>query len=366
MKLTGILVHIISWLLFLSLPLLFISGQADREDLVSIILHPYFWVFFLFYLLIFYLHTYILLPELYLKKRYILYVLTVIIFLIATIQLRPFDRLLGTVQKRIGIEQQQGPPRPEMRPAFPLQPPNGNKPPMPHTGNRGHIDIISFFLFFMVMSFSVALQYRQRLAVTEKRAMQAEADKANAELSFLKAQINPHFLFNTLNNIYSLAVMKDDKTAESVMKLSNIMRYVTDEVGEDFVPLEEEIECLKDFTDLQRLRLSKKTTVDLSIAGIVEGKRIPPLVLMSFVENAFKYGISNHEEAIITIRVETDAAGISFYCRNNNYDNREPVNRKGVGISNTQKRLSFLYPSKHSLLITSDDQFFTVELRLED
>jgi two-component system, LytTR family, sensor kinase len=366
MKLTGILVHIISWLLFLSLPLLFISGQADRKDLVSIVLHPYFWVFFLFYLLVFYLHTYILLPEFYLKKRYVLYILMVIIFLIATIQLRPFDRLLGAVQKRIGIEQQQGPPRPEKRPAFSLQPPTGDKPPLPHTGNRGHIDIISFFLFFMLMAFSVALQYRERLTATEKRAMQAEADKVNAELSFLKAQINPHFLFNTLNNIYSMAVMKDDKTADSIMKLSNIMRYVTDETGMDFVPLEEEIACLKDFTDLQKLRLSKKTTVDLSITGTVEGKRIPPLVLMSFAENAFKYGVSNHEEAAIIIKVETDATGISFYCRNNYSDKREPADRKGIGISNTEKRLSFLYPAKHSLFITKDDTFFTVELRLED
>jgi len=98
-------------------------------------------------------------------------------------------------------------------------------------------------------------------------AARAEADKANAELSFLKAQINPHFLFNTLNNIYSLAVIKSDVTADSIMKLSNIMRYVTDEATEDFVPLQDELHCLTDYIELQRLRLGKKVTLNYAIAG---------------------------------------------------------------------------------------------------
>ncbi|GAB3509558.1 hypothetical protein GCM10027442_17000 [Emticicia fontis] len=224
------------------------------------------------------------------------------------------------------------------------------------------IDVISIFLFGLIWALGMALKISERWRETEQRAVQAEADKANAELSFLKAQINPHFLFNTLNNIYSLAVTNNKNTAASIMKLSQIMRYVTDEVSEDFVPLQSEIECISNYIDLQRLRLSKKTEVVFEVTGITDSKSISPLLLMTFVENAFKHGISNHENSIIEIKIFADAQTIQFDCKNTLFTTSRKVERTGIGLSNTRQRLSHLYKDRYSLRIDDKQDFYSVEL----
>jgi LytS/YehU family sensor histidine kinase len=226
------------------------------------------------------------------------------------------------------------------------------------------IDIVSVFLFIMTIALGMAIQITRQWRSSLQQVAQAEADRAQAELSFLKAQINPHFLFNTLNNIYSLAVTKNERTADSIMKLSNIMRYVTDDVSQHFVPLQHEVDCINDFIELQRLRLSKKAQVNFSVKGSLENKTIAPLLLMTFVENVFKYGISNHESSTITIQLQADERSITFYCHNKIFKPAGNPQRTGIGIANTQKRLTHLYPNKHLLNITNENGFFSVELIL--
>ena len=205
----------------------------------------------------------------------------------------------------------------------------------------------------------------QKWRLTEQRALQAEAEKANAELSFLKAQVNPHFLFNTLNNIYSLAVSKSEHTADSIMKLSNIMRYITDEAREDKVSLQQELDCMRDYIDLQRLRLGKNAQVMFTATGTLERKKIPPLLLMTFVENAFKYGISNHEPSPIVIRVEVGEKELYFETINKLYEKKTQLERTGIGQKNALKRLQHMYPSKHTISIDTADGFYTVKLSLQ-
>jgi LytS/YehU family sensor histidine kinase len=226
------------------------------------------------------------------------------------------------------------------------------------------IDIVSIFLYIMTVALGMAIQVTSQWRSSQQQVAQAEADKAQAELSFLKAQINPHFLFNTLNNIYSLAVTKNERTADSIMKLSNIMRYVTDDVSQHFVPLQHEVDCINDFIELQRLRLSKKVQVDFGVKGSLENKTIVPLLLMTFVENVFKYGISNHEPSTITIQLQAEERSITFYCHNKIFKPAGNPQRTGIGIANTQKRLEHLYPNKHLLNITNENGFFSVELIL--
>lgn len=153
-----------------------------------------------------------------------------------------------------------------------------------------------------------AIQIMRQWQLSEERAKQAELDKTSAELSFLKAQINPHFLFNTLNNIYTLAVIQDEHAPDSILKLSNIMRYIADDTRGDFVPLIYEISCINDYIELQKLRLCSKIRIDLKVTGNVESKDIAPLILMTFVENIFKYGTSNHEQSTVSINILTDTA----------------------------------------------------------
>jgi two-component system, LytTR family, sensor kinase len=205
----------------------------------------------------------------------------------------------------------------------------------------------------------------KKLNESEKRVMQAEADRVKAELSFLKAQINPHFLFNTLNNIYSLAVTKNDNAPNAIMKLSHMLRYLTDEAENNFVPLQNELSCVQDFIDLQKLRLNEKTNVNFHTEGDISNKKIPPLLFMTFIENAFKYGISNHKASEICIQVTAGRTGIKLRCKNNVMVSGSEEGMR-VGIPNARKRLDHLYHGKYLLNILNHDGVFEVLLELTD
>jgi len=218
----------------------------------------------------------------------------------------------------------------------------------------------------MVMGLSIAVSTVEKWQLTEQKMMKAEAEKAQAELSFLKAQINPHFLFNTLNNIYALAVTDDKNTSASIMKLSNIMRYVTDEVTENVVSLQSEVDCINNYIDLQRLRLGKKTTLNFKITGAISDQKIAPLVLMTFIENVFKYGVSKREESTIDMKLTIDGNRLRFFCQNQMFDNASSDNRQGgIGITNTRQRLNHLYPNRHRLDISKENNLFTVNLEID-
>lgn len=362
---SAIITHMAAWILFLSLPVLFVSSQSRSGDFLSILASPYTWLFFATYIFIFYLNSWYLLPELYFKKRFVLFAIAILVLLIAVWLLKPFDRLVSN-RDHNNTEFRSEPPErlkepPPFRP-FEKPPDQGDQP-----GRRSpKVDVISIFLFFMILAMSLAIEIRHRLRYAEQRALQAEADKANAELSFLKAQINPHFLFNTLNNIYSLAASKSDHAAESIMKLSNIMRYVTDDVREEYVPLENEVAFISDYIDLQRLRLGDKMNVNFLVSGKIEDKKIAPLILMTFIENVFKYGISNREPSVIDIQLTGGDNAIRFFCQNKLYETRRQTESQGtgIGIANTKQRLEHLYSGKYELSINEENNKYTVQLVL--
>ncbi|OQP67424.1 hypothetical protein A3860_03495 [Niastella vici] len=357
-RISDAFIHVFAGLAFLTLPLLFMSGQTNNGGVISIVFSLGYWAFCLTYILIFYLNTYFLIPRLYFTRKYLFYIAIVLILFVLVSYSRPFELLLQHHQ-----------PRAEPPPADMFMTEHGvyDEPGGPPRGpgpRSMRIDIVSIFLYIMTIALGMAIQVTRQWRTSLQQIARAEADKAQAELSFLKAQINPHFLFNTLNNIYSLAITKNDKTADSIMKLSNIMRYVTDDVSHHFVPLQLEVDCINDFIELQRLRLSKKVTVDFTIKGKLENKTIVPLLLITFVENVFKYGISNHENATITIQIVADERSITFYCHNKIFKPASTMQRTGIGIANAKKRLEHLYPNKHLLNITNENGFFSVELIL--
>lgn len=371
-KISVIIIHISCWLIFISLPLLFITGfPGSREPWWELLLTTRYWLFILVYLLLFYGNTYLLIPRLFFKKQVIAYFGILLLLVILVYYLRPFDRLLGhSGQAEQPRTEHRAPPPEDFGPGGDGfrddRPPDeahyrDRPPPGPHR----QTDIVSLFLFVMVVALTMAIEISKRWRLTEQRAAQAEAGRANAELSFLKAQINPHFLFNTLNNIYTLAVTKNEHTADSIMKLSNIMRYVTDEASEHFVSLESEVDCIRDYIDLQRLRLGKKVHLDFIVKGGLEHKRIAPLIFMTFIENVFKYGISNHEDSSLVIRIFAEERTITFYSSNPVFTGRNNTERTGIGISNTRRRLEHLYPNRHLLNIVEDEGLYTVELTLQ-
>jgi two-component system, LytTR family, sensor kinase len=362
-----IITHIAAWTLFLSLPVFFVSSQSVSNDFLTILASPYTWLFFATYVFIFYLNAWVLLPQLYLKKRFLLYSAAIFVLLAAVWILQPFDRLVDSRNPDTGaVPLRPGPPPEDFMESPPFKPPGNPPEPGDMVGRRSpKVDVVSIFLFIMVLAMSLTIQIRQRLRYAEQRALQAEADRANAELSFLKAQINPHFLFNTLNNIYSLAATKSDHTAESIMKLSNIMRYVTDDVREEYVPLENEVAFISDYIDLQRLRLGDKMNVGFLVSGKIAGKKIAPLILMTFIENVFKYGISKHEPSDIDIQLSVTDDMIRFFCQNKQYETQRHAESTGIGIVNTKQRLEHLFSGKYELSIKTENGKYTVLLILQ-
>lgn len=357
--------HLIGWLLFYGLLAGFFYNAHPELDFLPFFFNPAFLYFIAVYLFVYYFNVHGLVPYLYLRKKYLAYALAITVLLAAIYFIKPFDHLISTFNRFPQPDNFPGPrpPGPDFNPGngpgfSPGRPPEANK-------SIFKTDILSIVLYVMTTSLGLALCMIREWRMTEQRALKAETEKAQAELSFLKAQINPHFLFNTLNNIYSMVVIRHEKAADAVMKLSGIMRYITDEIRTDLVPLESEVGCMVDYVELQRMRLGAGTDVQVSIDGDTGDKQIAPLLLMTFVENAFKYGISNHEPAPVDIRLEATETVIRFYCRNKLFPQQAHTERAGIGISNARRRLEHLYPGRYKLDISTADGFYTVQLILQ-
>jgi two-component system LytT family sensor kinase len=191
-----------------------------------------------------------------------------------------------------------------------------------------------------------------------------ESEKKDMELQFLKSQLNPHFLFNSLNNIYSLAYQKSDKTADAILKLSEIMRYMIYESNDSWVGLNKEVEYVQSFVELQKLRFKDGAAVEIKINGEIDGQQIVPLILISFVENAFKHGVANDPEDPIRINIIANQKILHFSVSNKkSKTNKDAMG--GVGLNNVERRLQLLYPERYKLNIVNSATHYTTELMLD-
>ncbi len=190
-------------------------------------------------------------------------------------------------------------------------------------------------------------------------------DRQASEIALLRSQVNPHFLFNTLNNIYSLVYNKSDEAPEAVMKLSSIMRYMLYDSNTNLVPVNKEVEYLNSFIELQQLRITQKGFVEIKVTGSMENRTIAPMLLIPFVENAFKHGEKNHEPGII-IHLNLEPVRLFFtvanYMKTNNQGSSEDSG--GFGLVNIKRRLGLLYPDKHDLKITVSSEMYKIELTI--
>ncbi|MEL6535962.1 MAG: sensor histidine kinase [Bacteroidota bacterium] len=189
-----------------------------------------------------------------------------------------------------------------------------------------------------------------------------KADKADAELTLLKNQINPHFFFNTLNNLYGLSVEKSDQAPAMILKLSDIMRYTIYEGREEYVPLADEVRYLEDYIELHKIRYHKQVAITFR-QDLQHSHRIAPLLLIVPLENAFKHGVDNlAEQAWVTMELSTTATGLRYQI-SNNYEPFESE-KGGVGLANLKKRLALIYPQQHQLEINQTADTFTLSLDL--
>lgn len=234
----------------------------------------------------------------------------------------------------------------------------------------GFWEIAQFIAAYIVITSLIKLSKGWfRYLETKDELQRLESEKTTAELSALKSQVNPHFLFNSLNNLYSLALDQDERTPGIILRISQTMRYLLYESNADFVPLEKEIEHLNNFVEMQRLRVGEKVQISFEVAGNPLEKQVAPLLFLPLVENGFKHGVKCETDgAFIKIRLQILDNQLIFKIENNKgeVDFIEKNDASGgVGLHNLRRRLNLLYPGMHHLEITDRIGTFTVVLKID-
>jgi len=191
-----------------------------------------------------------------------------------------------------------------------------------------------------------------------------ESERQEMELQFLKSQLNPHFLFNSLNNIYSLAYQKSDKTADAIMKLSEIMRYMIYESNTPTVSLSKEVDYLKNYIELQKIRFKDGAFVEMTLNGEIDDQKIVPLMLISFVENAFKHGVVTDPLEPVKIEIIANQKILHFSVVNKK-NNQNKDAQGGVGLTNVERRLQLIYPDRYKLNVVNSATHYTCELMID-
>lgn len=222
-------------------------------------------------------------------------------------------------------------------------------------------DTVTFLTFTGMIRF--ALDWFE----LENRRKQLENEKLNAELNYLKSQINPHFLFNTLHNLNSLVYSGAKNANDVIIKLSNIMRYMIYESGKERVPLASEIDYMNDYIHLESIRLNNSFNLDLKIEGPVEHVKIAPLILITFLENAFKHGVNDQEpDCRIAVTLSVTESDLHYQVSNKKIKSAKQNKLKsGFGLDNVKRRLALSYPEKHSLMANDSDDTYMIDLTLQ-
>lgn len=327
-----VFIHILAWVIVIALPTILNSYRLeamgpDVSDREQTILHLDL-LMNIYWIAVYYFNSQLMVPRLLLTGRYFYYVLIVLVLLVLS------------VLTDIGIRQLLG-------------------------INDAPIAILCYFRFpvlLLIIAAGIAFtvietqqRYREKLNETNNEGLKTE-------LSFLRSQMSPHFIFNVLNNIVSLVRLKSQELEPTIMKLSGLMQYMLYHTEEEKVSLKTEVEYLNNYIDLQKQRFSKKVKIDVAFDLYDENVMIEPLLLIPFVENAFKHGTGLIDDSSISILLETDEQNLYFKVVNK-FDpsgNIEKDPSSGIGIANVKRRIELLYGSDHELnIITRGDNFET-------
>jgi LytS/YehU family sensor histidine kinase len=230
-----------------------------------------------------------------------------------------------------------------------------------------NLSLVMFLNFLGVII--LALTFGSALKISRDSFLRRQEEK-EAELKLLKAQLNPHFLFNTLNNLYGLSVVKSDKLPSLMLKLSDLLRYSLYETKDMLVPLEKEIQYLENYISLEKIRLENQTTIEFNNSGSIESKSIAPMLLIVFVENAFKHlGDVKNKKSSVLVDLKVEHETLCFECTNSVDESKLnetalEKGRSGIGLNNVKKRLQLLYPNKHQLKIDNKNGYYHIKLKL--
>lgn len=332
-----ILLHTGFWVLLYALPFFFRqpynAGKAQPRFIMDERFEMHNGISFLTWVALFYLNAFLLLPRYYFKKQYNRY------FAAAGLVLLVFS-FINWISFRLLI-----PEHPFSIPLFIAR-------------------YLLPCLFFIAISTAYAM-FQDRIR-TDRLAKETETENLKTELLFLRSQVSPHFLFNVLNNMVALARKGSDQLEPSLIKLASLLRYMLYETTEEKVPLEKEVAYLKSYVDLQMQRFRKMAPVYIVLKEPDAAYQIEPMLLVPFVENAFKHGVTLDPDAAIEIELSAAKGLLQLLVRNkyNEAETEQKEKSSGIGLANVARRLNLLYKDQHSLLINKKDGWFTVSLQL--
>ncbi len=329
--------HLLFWIVVLSYQVMYSGARSDYWDTFLAMLPT-----LPFDMFATYFSMYFLVPKLLLKKKYVTFFVSLVLF----------SALIIYIELLIGYYIQ-----------LPLLLPEDVEEFQFFTFSR------FFNVFFQIYSFTVlavSIKLFKLWFIYQQEKAQLKNQSLTSELALLRSQINPHFLFNTLNNIDSLVSINPDKASNSIIKLSEIMRYMLYDSNADFVPLEKEIDYIQSFVSLQQLRFKDPEFTSFVVEGETKGKRIPPMLIIPFVENAYKHGKKNVKAPGIKIHIEIQQKLYTFSITNA-YNVNEKVEKdpfSGYGLTNIRRRLDLLYKDNYYLNIDTKNGIYHVILTI--
>ncbi len=332
--------HLLIWLVLFSIPFVLSYGQElDTNRLIAHFLIP-----MLFYAVIFYLNFFIFIDKFLFSKKTLVFIFINFIIIALFILLKEFieDNYFSELIKN--------------------RPPNDNKGGPP----------FKLFIYVQMLSyaapllFSIAIKTTKRWVKTEAQRKEADNFKLQTELQHLRYQLQPHFFFNSLNNIYSLVDISPDKAKSTIHSLGKLMRYLLYETNTELVPLSKEIEFMRKYIELMKLRLTDKTEVEASFPVSDPQIKIAPLLFISLIENAFKHGVSANTNSVISIDMAIKGNNVDFTIENHNFPKQDnDKSGSGIGLPNLEKRLQLLYPNKHTFNKELKAGVYRVNLQIE-
>lgn len=331
-------IHILVWLFLCIVPYLLSSNEPPEFTKMV----KFSWVPMFFYAIVFYTNYFVLIDKTLFNKKTILYVcINILLIVICTWAIFEIKTLLNVF--------------------YPPKPPQMHHKPSPSLFI--YRDLISMIIPIIA---SVAIRVTEKWTNTEMEKKEAETEKLNSELQHLKYQVQPHFFFNSLNNIYALIERSPDTAKESVHKLAQLMRYMLYETDSGITQLSNEIEFISGYIDLMKLRISEKTIVYTDFPKNFTDHNIAPLLFISLIENAFKHGVSATQYSEIFFSLTVNADTVTFIAHNNNFPKTTTdKSGSGIGINNLKKRLDLLYGDNYIFESKVEDGIFKTMLKID-